>query len=85
MTALAATEDQRLFVSLQNLSQPTEIFVAGEGAPRRVTHFTDAALDRVSLGEVRDLPFEGLTARPCRCSSCCRPGSIRPSATRWCT
>ena len=59
VTALAATEDQRLFVSLQNLSQPTEIFVAGEGAPRRVTHFTDAALDRVSLGEVRDLPFEG--------------------------
>jgi dipeptidyl aminopeptidase/acylaminoacyl peptidase len=59
VTALATTADKRVFVSLQNLSQPPEIFVAGEGAPRQVTHFTGAVLDHVALGEVRELQFEG--------------------------
>ena len=51
----------RVFFSLQTLQQPPEIHsVAADGSgQRRETHFTDAALLALSLGEVRDYRYEG--------------------------
>ena len=43
------------------ISHPAEVFVLTPGSdePRRLTHFTDAALAGVALGEVREMEFEG--------------------------
>jgi dipeptidyl aminopeptidase/acylaminoacyl peptidase len=51
----------RLYFTLQSISQPAELHAApaGGGAPERLTRFTDAALARVALGEVRELQVEG--------------------------
>ncbi len=43
----------------QTLSHPTEVHVLEDGAVRRVTHFTDAALDGVALGAVHEMEFDG--------------------------
>ena len=56
----------RLVFTLQNLSLPPEIHTAPSagGAPERLTRFTDAALAKVALGEVREMQFEGAYGEP---------------------
>ena len=61
LAGLTPTADHRLCFTLQHLSLPPEVHVASlsGGTPERLTHFTDAALERVALGEVREMQFEG--------------------------
>jgi len=56
----------RLVFTLQNLNLPPEIHTAPTtgGAPERLTRFTDAALAKVALGEVREMQFEGAYGEP---------------------
>jgi dipeptidyl aminopeptidase/acylaminoacyl peptidase len=51
----------RLVFTLQHLSLPPEVHAApaAGGAAERLTRFTEPALARVSLGEVRETTFEG--------------------------
>ena len=58
---LAPAANGRVAFTLQTLSQPPEIHSApaAGGAAQRMTRFTDAAMEKVSLGEVRELQFEG--------------------------
>ena len=53
--------DGRLYFTLQNLSQPTEVHTcAADGAGlKRLTTFTDETTSRFGLGEVREMQFEG--------------------------
>lgn len=50
-----------VFGAIQNLSAPAEAFVwsPGEKAHRRFTRFTEEAMSRFGLGEVREITFEG--------------------------
>jgi len=56
----------RLTFTLQHLNLPPEIHTApaSGGAAQRLTHFTDEALARVALGEVREMQFEGAYGEP---------------------
>lgn len=58
---LAPAAGNRVCFTLQNLVVPPEIHVApvAGGAPERLTRFTDASLAKVSMGEVREMQFEG--------------------------
>jgi dipeptidyl aminopeptidase/acylaminoacyl peptidase len=51
----------RLYFTLQTISQPPEVHAApaAGGAAERLTRFTDGALAKVALGEVRELQYEG--------------------------
>jgi dipeptidyl aminopeptidase/acylaminoacyl peptidase len=51
----------RVVFTLQTISQPPEIHSApaAGGVAQRLTRFTDAALEKVSFGEVREMQFEG--------------------------
>ena len=51
----------RLYFTLQNLNLPPEVHAApaAGGAAERLTRFTDDALAKVALGEVREMQFEG--------------------------
>jgi dipeptidyl aminopeptidase/acylaminoacyl peptidase len=51
--------DGRVVFTRQTLSHPTEIHVLEDGAVRRVTHFTDDALEGVAFGEVREVSLAG--------------------------
>lgn len=50
-----------LYFTLQTISQPPEVHSApaAGGAAERLTRFTDAALAKVALGEVREMQVEG--------------------------
>jgi dipeptidyl aminopeptidase/acylaminoacyl peptidase len=50
-----------IYLTMQSLSQPPELYVAPRagGEPRRLTRFTEAVMAPVSLGEVREMQFEG--------------------------
>ena len=56
-----AGRDGRLFYNLHTLSQPGEIHAcdASGGGATALTRFTEPAMAKVSLGEVRELTFEG--------------------------
>ena len=51
----------RAFFTLQSLSQPPEVhsLPAAGGSPERWTRFTDATLEKIAFGEVREMQFEG--------------------------
>jgi dipeptidyl aminopeptidase/acylaminoacyl peptidase len=51
----------RLYFTLQTISEPPEVHSApaAGGAAERLTRFTDAALAKVALGEVREMQLEG--------------------------
>ncbi|HYM81360.1 MAG TPA: S9 family peptidase [Candidatus Limnocylindria bacterium] len=53
--------DGRVYFTLQTLSDAPELHVSLPvgGAPTRLTRFTESALANVSLGEVREIQFEG--------------------------
>ncbi len=57
----AAPAGGKVFYTLQSTSDPAEVHVAGAdgGATRRLTRFTDEVTSRYSVGEVRELRFEG--------------------------
>jgi len=57
----ATATDGRLYFTLQNLCQPPEIHACATagGTPAKLTHFADATLAAASLGEVREMQFEG--------------------------
>jgi dipeptidyl aminopeptidase/acylaminoacyl peptidase len=61
VTAVAPTDDRRLLISFQSISQPPEVFAASPsgGAPVRLTSFTAPAMARIEMGEVREIQFEG--------------------------
>jgi dipeptidyl aminopeptidase/acylaminoacyl peptidase len=61
IAGLAPAAGNRVHFTLQNLSLPPEVHVAPVtgGTPERLTRFTDTALAKVSLGEVREMQFEG--------------------------
>ena len=61
ITSVAPTRDGRIVFNLQSLSQPPELAAvsASGGEPTRLTRFTEPALQGVSLGEVREMSFEG--------------------------
>ncbi|HET7226692.1 MAG TPA: S9 family peptidase [Candidatus Eisenbacteria bacterium] len=56
-----ALKDGRVAFSQQTLVSPPEVFVVplDNGAPRRVTTFTDEVAARFGLGEVREIEYEG--------------------------
>ena len=55
----------RLFFTQHTISQPSELYAAdGAAAPRRLTTFTDETLAPVSLGEVREMRFDGAEVEP---------------------
>jgi dipeptidyl aminopeptidase/acylaminoacyl peptidase len=56
---LAPTTGGRLVYTLQTLVAPPEVHMTAGGATRQLTRFTDAVMDKVSLGEVREMTFEG--------------------------
>ncbi|NOT33620.1 MAG: S9 family peptidase [Candidatus Eisenbacteria bacterium] len=58
---LTPLPDGAVAFTLQTIQSPAEVFVLekGAGAPRRLTHFTAPIMDQVSLGEVREMTFEG--------------------------
>ncbi len=51
----------RVFFTLQNLTQPSEAWCCAlDGSARtRLTTFTEAVMSKVALGEVREMQFEG--------------------------
>ena len=51
--------DGRIVFTRQSISEPTEVYVLEDGAARRITHFTDDALEGVAFGEVREVEFDG--------------------------
>jgi dipeptidyl aminopeptidase/acylaminoacyl peptidase len=63
---LAPVAGHRICFTLQNLSLPPEVHVAPAtgGAPERLTRFTEPALAGISLGEVREMQFEGAYGEP---------------------
>jgi dipeptidyl aminopeptidase/acylaminoacyl peptidase len=61
VSGLAPLPEGRVAFTLQTLAAPPEVHLADRdgGTPRRLTRFTATVMDRVSLGEVRELTFEG--------------------------
>ena len=53
--------DGAVWFAMNTLSEPTEAYrlAAGAAGAERLTHFTDAALDGVAFGEVREIRFPG--------------------------
>jgi dipeptidyl aminopeptidase/acylaminoacyl peptidase len=58
---VAPSRDGRIFFALQSLVEPPEVYAAPAqgGAPTRLTRFTEAVMSRCSVGEVREIQFEG--------------------------
>ena len=61
ISGLRPAVGNRLYFTLQHLSLPPEVHAAPAtgGAPERLTRFTEPALSKVSMGEVREMQFEG--------------------------
>ena len=61
IAGLTPARGDRLYFTLQTISQPPEVHSApaAGGAAERLTRFTDAALAKVALGEVREMQVEG--------------------------
>jgi len=61
VSGTSVARDGRVFVALQSLSEPAELFsCAADGrALQRLTRFTEEATSRFGLGEVREMQFEG--------------------------
>jgi len=61
VNGVRAGRDGRLFYNLHSLSQPAEIHAcdANGGSATALTTFTAPAMAKVSLGEVREVTFEG--------------------------
>ena len=55
------SRDGRVFATLQTLSDPAEVYTRelASGTLTRLTHFTDEATSRFSVGEAREMTFEG--------------------------
>ncbi len=66
VSGLAPAAGGRLYFTLQSLVEPPEVHAApaAGGAAERLTRFTEPALDGVSLGEVREMRFEGAFGEP---------------------
>ena len=61
VTAAAPLRDGRVAFNYQSLAQPPELHVVPRagGDPVRITRFTEPLMGTVSLGEVREMQFEG--------------------------
>jgi dipeptidyl aminopeptidase/acylaminoacyl peptidase len=61
VAGLAPARGDRLYFTLQSISQPPEVHAApaAGGTTERLTRFTEPALAKASLGEVREMQFEG--------------------------
>lgn len=61
ITSACVTRTGQLLFSLQTLVAPPEIHVcpAEGGAARRITRFTEPVMEKIELGEVREMQFEG--------------------------
>jgi dipeptidyl aminopeptidase/acylaminoacyl peptidase len=61
IAGLTPAKGGRLYFTLQTISQPPEVHgaPAAGGAAERLTRFTEAALAKVALGEVREMQLEG--------------------------
>ena len=61
IAGLTPAHGGRIVFTLQNIAQPPEVHAApmAGGTVERLTRFTDAALDKVALGEVREIRYEG--------------------------
>ena len=59
--SVASASDGRVYFTLQSLSAPPEVHAVagGGGSATRLTRFTESALANVTLGEVREMTFEG--------------------------
>ncbi len=76
-----AVAGNRAFYGLQTLSQPAEIHLrevdaaGGSGEQRRLTRFTDRALEGVARGEVREVIFAGSGGAPVQMYVILPPGA----------
>ncbi len=61
VAGVAPGPDGRVYFTLQNMVSPPEVHSWRKGAtePERLTRFTEAEMAKVSVGEIREIQFEG--------------------------